>query len=398
MIGLALAFGLASGKASGVDVEVEAGVGIGVGDLDIGYFHEQLAPHGKWIEVGAYGKVWQPSVVLTDENWRPYVNNGHWRYSDAGWYWQSSYPWGWAAFHYGRWNYDQRYKWIWQPDVTWAPAWVSWRHSDSVYGWAPLPFGSRFERGAFVGVSIELGADQFNFVPSASFLSLSLGTVVLPRSRARGEYGHTTIIKNSYTYNDNRVINNGIPMAEVAKATKQEIKPVAIGDAKTPTEKSNTDGKISAFRPKLKGEKPSTEAKKPKDPTIPADHVTKDPVSDSKVKAPVERDADTKAPEAKTATRDSDAEIPERGHDAKAPVKAPDAKTMEKEPEANGREKATDAKHGDKDSDANTDEMVPKSNGPELGNDASRESRGTEKAPVAKTGESKERSGHEKYR
>jgi predicted nucleotidyltransferase len=397
MIGLALAFGLASGSASSVDVEVS--VGIDGGDHDISYFHEQLAPAGTWIEVGAYGKVWQPSVVLTDGNWRPYVNNGHWRYTDAGWYWDSSYSWGWAVFHYGRWNYDERYKWIWQPDVTWAPAWVSWRHSDSVYGWAPLPFGSRFEGGTFVGVSIELGPDQFNFVPSASFLSLSLGTVVLPRSRARGEYGHTTIIKNSYIYNDNRVINNGIPLAEVAKATKLEIKPVTITNAKTPTEKSDVDGKVSAFRPKLKGEKHSTEAIEQKDRSIPAEHVTRDPTTDPNAKAPIaktaEKDADTKAPnkdpDSKTATWDTDARIPERDHNAKAPVKASDAKTLERESEANGRERATDAKHGEKDSDAKTDAMITGSNGPELGSDANRDSRGPQKAQVAKTGRKNEK-------
>jgi len=30
----------------------------------------------------------------------------------------------------------------------WSPAWVSWRQSETTFGWAPLPIGTRFEAGA----------------------------------------------------------------------------------------------------------------------------------------------------------------------------------------------------------------------------------------------------------
>jgi len=65
--------------------------------------------------------VWQPSIILTIDDWRPYVNDGHWVLTDTGWYWQSSYAWGWAPFHYGRWSYHDKHKWVWSPDTVWSP-------------------------------------------------------------------------------------------------------------------------------------------------------------------------------------------------------------------------------------------------------------------------------------
>ncbi|HEY3319262.1 MAG TPA: DUF6600 domain-containing protein [Planctomycetota bacterium] len=313
-IALASALGLLGSNAWGAGVSIEAGVTIGVGaELDIGSFHDRMAPHGRWIETAEYGRAWQPTLVVTDENWRPYVDGGHWTYTDAGWYWDSSYEWGWAAFHYGRWNQDGQYRWLWTPDVTWAPAWVSWRQSDSVYGWAPLPYGSRFEGGVFVGAGLDMRAEAFTFVPSQSFLSVNLGTVVVERGRAAGVYNQTKVINNSYTYNDNRVINNGIPLKQVAKATRQEIKPASIADAKAPTSGGATGGKINAYRPAIKNETPkaapagaaadkkvvepnggAVQSKAGATATVPAGHVTAEPAAETKKNA-----AEVKTPEPK---------------------------------------------------------------------------------------------------
>ena len=43
-------------------------------------------------------------------------------------------PWGWAAYHYGRWTYDPAYSWVWVPGYQWAPAWVTWRYSPEYIG------------------------------------------------------------------------------------------------------------------------------------------------------------------------------------------------------------------------------------------------------------------------
>jgi hypothetical protein len=258
ILGVALAFGMGSTSAR---AEVSVGVDVHA-DVDISLFNDRLSPHGAWVEVAELGRVWQPKQALSDKEWRPYLNDGHWVWTDNGWYWESTYEWGWAAFHYGRWTRDTKYNWVWSPDVTWAPAWVSWRESESEYGWAPLPHGSRFERGNFVGVNVELDADFYSFVPAKSFLTVNLATVAVPRARAVTIYKETKVVNNSYVYNDNRVINNGIPVAKVATATSQEIKPATVTDAKAPTEKGEA-GKIAAYRPAMKEVKASAETKEP---------------------------------------------------------------------------------------------------------------------------------------
>ncbi len=66
--------------------------------------------------------------------------HGYWALTDYGNTWVSDYPWGWAAFHYGRWHFDKYYGWEWIPGHVWGPAWVSWRHGGGYYGWAsPYP-------------------------------------------------------------------------------------------------------------------------------------------------------------------------------------------------------------------------------------------------------------------
>ena len=43
----------------------------------------------------------------------PYVTDGQWRVTDAGWFWQSTLPWGDLAFHYGRWvSWGARWAWV----------------------------------------------------------------------------------------------------------------------------------------------------------------------------------------------------------------------------------------------------------------------------------------------
>jgi len=98
-------------------------------------FYNGLAPYGQWIQEPQYGYVWAPAV---DGDFRPYYTNGKWVMTEYGNLWASEYPWGWAAFHYGRWTFNSYYGWLWIPGDTWGPAWVSWRAGDGMFGWAPL--------------------------------------------------------------------------------------------------------------------------------------------------------------------------------------------------------------------------------------------------------------------
>ena len=66
--------------------------------------------------------------------------DGHWTYTnDWGWFWISDEDFGWVTYHYGRWVDDREFGWIWIPRSEWGPAWVQWRRSDDVVGWAALP-------------------------------------------------------------------------------------------------------------------------------------------------------------------------------------------------------------------------------------------------------------------
>jgi hypothetical protein len=210
-------------------------------DTNISFFYEALSPHGKWHRSESAGWVWQPSVVSVRSDWRPYANDGHWLWSDQGWYWQSTYSWGWAPFHYGRWHNDTQFGWVWAPDTEWAPAWVSWRHGDDYYGWAPLPPESRFEAGVGfhyrdrnVGFNFDflLGDRDYTFVSSRDFMETDLHRVAISRSRANQVFNQTTIINNTYVYNDNRVINNGVPYNQVAQRSNRRIETVHISDAR----------------------------------------------------------------------------------------------------------------------------------------------------------------------
>src|ERR1035437_7693503 len=101
-------------------------------------FYDQLSPFGQWIDYPDYGYVWIPDA---GSDFVPYSTNGHWILTDYGWTWDSDYDWGWAAFHYGRWSFDDSFGWYWVPDNEWGPACVNWREADGYYGWSPMEPG-----------------------------------------------------------------------------------------------------------------------------------------------------------------------------------------------------------------------------------------------------------------
>ncbi|MEQ8283423.1 MAG: hypothetical protein RIC04_15195 [Parvibaculum sp.] len=109
---------------------------------DAAYYYDSLAPYGTWAHHASYGAVWYPHGMAHD--WRPYTH-GRWVWDDGyGWTWASGFAWGWAPFHYGNWMWDAAFGWIWVPGRVWAPAWVTWRYSDSYIGWAPIGFGVNY--------------------------------------------------------------------------------------------------------------------------------------------------------------------------------------------------------------------------------------------------------------
>ncbi|MEO0413449.1 MAG: DUF6600 domain-containing protein [Verrucomicrobiota bacterium] len=104
---------------------------------DVSYFFTPLQNHGQWLRSNKFGYLFTPTNAR-QAGWNPY-QNGRWAQTDYGWTWVSNEPHGWATTHYGRWAKDPQYGWVWFPDVNWGPAWVSWRGSNQLAGWAPLP-------------------------------------------------------------------------------------------------------------------------------------------------------------------------------------------------------------------------------------------------------------------
>lgn len=203
-------------------------------------FYDALSPYGTWAVLPDYGWCWQPTVTVVNPAWRPYCDNGSWLWSDSGWYWNSSYSWGWAPFHYGRWFCHGSRGWYWAPDRVWGPSWVCWRNSASYCGWAPLPPGACFTAGLGwshwgqrVGSDCNFGiaSAHFNFVSHGNFTDQHVGRHRLNGHDANTAFAHTKVINNYSLGDNNRVFNHGIGREQIAAARGSAIRPVAVSDA-----------------------------------------------------------------------------------------------------------------------------------------------------------------------
>jgi len=163
------------------------------GGVNFNVFYNELRPHGRWINNGRYGRIWIPNV---GRDFHPYATNGYWVMTDYGNTWVSDYSWGWAPFHYGRWYYDDYYGWAWVPGYEWAPAWVSWRSGGGYYGWAPLGPGIN------INININIPGRYWTFLPDRYMYHRNMRRYYNRYSPAI--YNRTTIINNTYVYNDNR--------------------------------------------------------------------------------------------------------------------------------------------------------------------------------------------------
>jgi hypothetical protein len=112
----------------------------------VGY--SDLDDNGTWSQTPDNGPVWYPNDVSPD--WAPY-SEGNWDYVGPwGWTWVGYEPWGFAPYHYGRWNYFGG-RWGWYPGVyagypVYGPAFVGFFGGGFGFGlgWFPLGFGEPF--------------------------------------------------------------------------------------------------------------------------------------------------------------------------------------------------------------------------------------------------------------
>jgi hypothetical protein len=125
------------------------------GDESITDFYLPLAAYGDWVDDPAYGSVWSPGEDIVGADFVPYVTDGAWLRTDAGWVFRRHVDdaWSLAAFHYGRWLDSDAHGWVWVPDVVWGPSWVDFRHGGGWVGWAPTaPDGAVAARDAYTFV------------------------------------------------------------------------------------------------------------------------------------------------------------------------------------------------------------------------------------------------------
>ncbi|HSU56510.1 MAG TPA: DUF6600 domain-containing protein [Candidatus Dormibacteraeota bacterium] len=182
-------------------------------------FYEPLSPYGHWEYIGAYGRCWVPAGV--GPGWRPY-SNGHWERTDVGWYWMSDEPWGWATYHYGRWDFDPRFGWFWVPQTMWGPAWVTWYDGGGYVGWAALPPSARITGSGVVEVNIRAVPEHAHvFVEERRFLEPVRPSTVV---------NNTTIINKTVNITNVKVvnktvINEGPRTAQIEHANKVHAVP-----------------------------------------------------------------------------------------------------------------------------------------------------------------------------
>ena len=222
--------------------------------VDVSYFYDALSPYGRWVEYGPYGWCWSPDNVAL--GWRPY-SDGEWVYSDFGWTWCSSEPWGWAAFHYGRWAFDPSYGWLWVPGTVWAPAWVAWREGGDWVGWAPLPPSIGWD--ATVGLRAAdadldgIPAQHWCFVQRPQIADVNL------RLEITGVAHNVTLVSRTsdatrIEVREGRPMNQGIDVAEIERLSGRHVPRPSVVDADSPDRGHGqmAGGIVRFFRPALR--------------------------------------------------------------------------------------------------------------------------------------------------
>jgi uncharacterized protein DUF6600 len=217
---------LASIFLAGLVTLASARPALGAVSVSVSVFHQTLAPYGRWITTASYGDVWAPSVAV---GWQPYVD-GEWYYTDCGWTWASSDPWGDIPFHYGTWVWETPYGWVWVPGTIWAPAWVTWAYSDDFVGWAPVPPSFALTATGYVGTPIVMASNRYVFVPTRQFVGVAVASVRLPAQRNPTIFSHT-IRTTSFHVSGGVLHNVGPAPQRIARAVGRPIQPVPVAKA-----------------------------------------------------------------------------------------------------------------------------------------------------------------------
>jgi hypothetical protein len=236
-----------TGRAASAQPSLSAQIHSGPGgtSVDLGYFYDDLASYGNWIERPSYGWVWTPRSVSS--SWQPY-SDGHWVWTDQGWTWVTDEPYGWATYHYGRWYDDPEIGWSWVPGEEWSPAWVSWQEGGDYIGWAPLPPSVTVSFGGALAVS--LAPQAYLFVSESNFLAPRLNSYFVPRERVVNIYRETRNV-TVYRQVNNRVYNAGVGVDTIQRRIGRPVPRYQLSDATSARGTRVQGNQVSIFRPRV---------------------------------------------------------------------------------------------------------------------------------------------------
>jgi len=223
-------------------------------NVSIGYqsFYSELAPYGEWISYPGYGYVWRYRFSRY-AGFRPYCTRGRWVYTDAGWTWVSSYPWGWAAFHYGRWFYDEELGWLWIPGDQWAPAWVTWGSYEDNFCWAPL------EPNVSISVIAAFRPPPNYWVvcPGIYFGRAGWSAHVENTGHNLTMVRNISVIGNSGVGHAHAYLRGPAPAA-VERFTRMPVRPVTISENRSPGSDRVVGNRLALYRPSIRRNDPGS--------------------------------------------------------------------------------------------------------------------------------------------
>jgi hypothetical protein len=214
--------------------------------ISVQTFYDELSPYGDWIYSHDYGYVWRP-YFDNPESFRPYSSGGNWIYTSYGWTWNSNYDWGWATFHYGRWDFDNYLGWLWIPGTEWAPAWVTWGEYNNYWGWAPLG------PNIYVQANLNWYAPDpwWTFVPRNHFCSNNWSHYIYNRPVRVTYITHITniYVDNNYSYGNHNSWYHGPRVNDVERYNRSRVRTIEVVDNDRAKNTGVHNNRLNVYRP-----------------------------------------------------------------------------------------------------------------------------------------------------
>ena len=171
---------------------VRAGVALYTehGTIDFDTAVQFLNPYGTWKKVNG---LWAYTPL---DHQQPYTH-GRWLYTEYGWYWSGTAPYGWVTDHYGYWKRGDDKIWAWYPGPYWVPNIVEFRATPTHLGWRSAQVD---DDGNFVETPDDRYShtDEWSFVTRAAFAGPITPGVIAPPAQAAQLLDDTTDSFHSY--------------------------------------------------------------------------------------------------------------------------------------------------------------------------------------------------------